>query len=54
MKNGATVGDTAKLIHKTFYKDFKYARIWGSSNYPGERVGISYILKDKDIIEIRI
>jgi len=54
MKSGATVGDAAKLIHKTFYKDFKYARIWGSSMYPGKRVGISYILKDKDIIEIRI
>ncbi len=51
---GSTVGDAAKLIHKDFYKIFKYAKIWGSSNFPGERVGLTYQLHDKDVLEIRI
>jgi len=51
---GSTVGDAAKLIHKDFYKTFKYAKIWGSSNFPGERVGLTYQLHDKDVLEIRI
>jgi hypothetical protein len=51
---GSTVGDAAKLIHKDFYKTFKYAKIWGSSNFPGERVGLTYQLCDRDILEIRV
>jgi small GTP-binding protein len=52
---GTKVIDIAKMIHSQFYKNFKYARIWGSSvNYDGERVGAEHILADKDIIEIRI
>jgi ribosome-interacting GTPase 1 len=54
IKAGATVGDAAKLIHKDFVKTFKYAKIWGSSNFPGERVGLTYHLSDKDILEIRV
>jgi hypothetical protein len=52
MKNGVTVIEIAKEIHSFLYRNFKYARIWGSSKYPGERVGGDYILKDKDVIEI--
>lgn len=51
---GSTVGDAAKLIHKDFYNNFKYAKIWGSSNFPGERVGLTYPLHDKDVLEIRV
>jgi ribosome-interacting GTPase 1 len=54
MQEQSTVGDAAKMIHKDFYKDFKYARLWGSSMYPGERVGLSRVLQDKDILEIRV
>jgi len=54
MEEGATVGDAAKMIHKDFYKEFKHARVWGSSKYPGERVGLSYVLKDRDVLEIRV
>lgn len=53
LKEGATVGDIARLIHKDLYSGFKYARLWGSSKYPGERVGLSYVLRDRDVLEIR-
>jgi ribosome-interacting GTPase 1 len=47
------VEDVAKEVHSEFIKQFKFARIWGSSNYPGERVGLNYELQDRDVIEIR-
>lgn len=53
IKGEATVRDIAKLIHSEFYKNFKYARIWGpSAKYPGEKVGSKHTLKDGDILEI--
>lgn len=54
MKAGSTIGDAAKMIHRDLYKDFKYARLWGSSKYPGERMGLHNVLKDKDVLEIRV
>ena len=54
MSAESTVGETAKAIHSAFYKEFKYAKVWGSTKYPGERVGLNYILKDRDIIDLHI
>jgi hypothetical protein len=54
MREQSTIGDAAKMIHKDFYKDFKYARLWGSSMYPGERVGLNRVLQDKDVLEIHV
>jgi ribosome-interacting GTPase 1 len=52
VKAKSSVGEVAKLIHNDLYHGFKFAKIWGSSRYAGERVGITYILNDKDVIEI--
>jgi len=54
LRKGSTVEDAAKNIHKDFLKYFRFARVWGSSKYRGERVGSEYELKDKDILEIHI
>lgn len=54
MRIESTVGDIAKTVHSTFYEGFKYAKVWGSTKYPGERVGMNYVLKDKDIIELHV
>ncbi|MCQ5377171.1 MAG: 50S ribosome-binding GTPase [Candidatus Methanomethylicia archaeon] len=55
MKRGAKVIDVAKIVHSHLYKNFKYARVWGSSvNFKGERVGADHEIADKDIVEIRI
>ncbi len=55
LKTGSSVLDVAKTIHSQFYKNFKYARIWGpSAKYPAEHVGSTHILVDGDIVEIRI
>ena len=52
LEKGSTVEDAAEKVHKDFVKYFKFARVWGSSKFPGEKVGIEYKLKDKDIVEI--
>ncbi|MCD6591333.1 MAG: GTP-binding protein [Candidatus Aenigmarchaeota archaeon] len=54
MKKGSKITDVAKRIHKEFAKNFKYARIWGSSKFPGQKVGMNYELKDKDIVELHV
>ncbi len=51
LKKGATVLDAAKKIHKDFYKNLAYARVWGSSKFPGQRVEKEYVLHDGDIVE---
>ncbi|MBU5575436.1 MAG: TGS domain-containing protein [Candidatus Aenigmatarchaeota archaeon] len=53
LKSNSTVRDAVLRVHKDLVKFFKFARIWGSSvKYPGERVGLDHVLKDKDILEI--
>ncbi len=53
LKEGATVKDLAETIHKDFVRNFKYAKIWGSSaKFPGQAVGFEHKLKDKDIVEV--
>ena len=54
LKKGATIKDLALLVHKDFIKKFKYAKMWGSSKFPGQTVGLDYILKEGDIIEFHI
>jgi ribosome-interacting GTPase 1 len=54
MNGKVTVEDVTRVIHTDFLKSFKYAKVWGSSKFPGERVGLKYLLKDKDTLEIHI
>lgn len=51
LKKGATVFDAAYKLHKEIAKNLKYARLWGSSRFEGQRVNRDYILQDKDIVE---
>ena len=54
LKQGSTVLDLAKEIHKDFAVKFDYARIWGGGKYDGQRVNRDYILQDGDIIELHM
>jgi len=54
-KAGSTIEDLAKMIHSDFLRNFKYARLWGSSSrFPGARVGLTQILHDRDVVEIHV
>jgi ribosome-interacting GTPase 1 len=51
---GSTILDLAESIHKDFTFNLKYARIWGSAKFDGQRVEKNYVLKDKDIVEFHV
>ncbi|MEW6584042.1 MAG: TGS domain-containing protein [Nitrospirota bacterium] len=51
---GSSVLDLAREIHKEFVSNLKYARIWGSARFEGQRVEKTYVLKDKDVVEFHI
>lgn len=51
---GSNVLDLAQIIHKDFFRNLKYACIWGSGKFDGQRVHKDYILQDRDIVEYHI
>jgi len=51
---GTTVLDIAGQIHKDFWQNLKYARIWGHARFDGQAVGKEYVLEDGDIIELHV
>ena len=48
----STTKDVARHLHKDFEKKLKFARVWGSTKFEGQRVSKDYELKNKDIVEI--
>ncbi len=54
LPEGSSVLELANRIHKEFLIKFKYACVWGSAKYPGQRVQKDYIMHDRDIVEIHL
>jgi len=54
LKKGATIRDVCDKIHRTFVKKFKFAKVWGSSKFPGQKFLLKKEVKDKDIVEIHL
>jgi len=54
LKAGSTVKEAAEEIHKDFKSKMKYAVVWGSGKFDGQRVSQSHVLQDNDIIELHI
>ncbi len=54
LKKNSTIENLCSFLHKDFLSKFKFAKVWGSSKYPGQQVPLNYILKDKDIVELYI
>jgi hypothetical protein len=53
LKTDATVRDLARLIHSDFYTRFSSARVWSKRLiFSPQKVGLSFALHDKDIVEI--
>ncbi len=53
-KQGSTLIDMARSVHKDFAENLKYARIWGKGKYQGQKVNREYVLQDEDVIELHI
>jgi ribosome-interacting GTPase 1 len=55
VRKGSTVEDVAGRLHRDFIRNFRHAKVWGSSvKFPGQKVGLEHILKDKDLLRIII
>ena len=52
MPRGSTVIDVARTVHKEVAENLRYARIWGSKRFEGQKVQRDYKVHDKDVIEL--
>lgn len=52
LKAGSTIEDAAEAVHKDFRRNLKYALIWGSGKFAGQRVKHDHVVQDGDIIEL--
>jgi len=53
LKRGATISDLAKQVHSDFIQRFSYARVWSKRlPFSPQKVGSTFILEDKDIVEL--
>ncbi|MGA1796999.1 MAG: GTPase [bacterium] len=51
---GSTVIELGEHIHKDFVHNLKFACVWGSSRFPGQKVHRDHVLQDKDIVEFHL
>jgi ribosome-interacting GTPase 1 len=52
MHLNSTLKDVAEKIYKGFSLKVKEAKVTGpSSKFPNQKIGLSHVLKDKDIVE---
>ena len=54
LKTGSTVEEAAASVHKDFLRNLKYAQVWGSGKFDGQKVSRGYVLEDGDVIEFHI
>jgi len=54
INKGSTVEELAEYVHKDFRSQLKYAQVWGSGKFDGQRVKRDYVLQEGDIIELHI
>jgi hypothetical protein len=54
LPKGSTVEQFAQGIHRDFFEKLKSARVWGSVAYDGQMVGRDHVLRDGDVVELRI
>ncbi|KAK5582583.1 hypothetical protein RB653_004168 [Dictyostelium firmibasis] len=53
LRDGATMEDICRFLHKELVSQFKYGIVWGvSAKHCPQRVGISHVLEDEDVIQI--
>jgi ribosome-interacting GTPase 1 len=54
LEKGSTLEEAAEALHKDFYQNLKYAVVWGSGKYDGQRISKGHVLQDGDIVEFHI
>jgi ribosome-interacting GTPase 1 len=54
LKKGSTVEEVALSVHKDFVAKLRYAKVWGSGKFDGQRVKRDYVVNEGDVIELHI
>ncbi len=55
VRQGSTIRNICEKLHKDFITKFRFARLWGSSKFPGQIIRkLDRELKDKDILEFHL
>jgi hypothetical protein len=54
LRKGSAIEQLAAAIHNDFHAKLKYAQIWGSAKFDGQKVRRDYLLNDGDIVEFHI
>ncbi|MBI4288031.1 MAG: 50S ribosome-binding GTPase [Chloroflexi bacterium] len=52
LKQGSTIADVAAAVHKDVLSRLKYAEVWGSGRFQGQRVARDHVLHDGDVVEL--
>jgi hypothetical protein len=52
IKRGSTIEEIAESIHKDLRRRLKYALVWGSTKFGGQRVPRDYQPQDGDVVEL--
>jgi len=53
LREGQTIADACRHIHRDMYRNFRYATVWGpSAKHAGQKVGLDHVLKDQDVLTI--
>jgi len=54
MHRGDTLLDFARVVHKDFAEKLRYARVWGTGKFAGQRIQRDQELADGDVIELHM
>jgi ribosome-interacting GTPase 1 len=52
LRRGETLEDLAGAIHKDWPEKLRYAQVWGSGKFQGQRVSRHYAPEDGDVVEL--
>ena len=53
LRNGSTLMDFAKTVHKDFLENLRFARVWGHKR-DGMMANRDYVMQDKDVVELHL
>lgn len=53
LRKGSTLLDVTSEIHKDFADEMKYARVWGSGKFDGQKIQKDYSIEEGDVFEFK-
>lgn len=55
VRSNSSIEGVCDQVHRTLKETFKYALVWGASaRHVPQRVGLGHLVKDEDVVSIKI